>query len=333
MVFVSGGTGLVGMHLIASLLSDGQQVVAGKRANSDLSAIRDFLKYSLPNVPGAFESIQWRDVDLEDRASFAIAMKDCNAIYHAAAMVSFHSKDFSRMVEFNVGSTRTMVDYALDHDVTFFGYVSSVAALGREENKPITESTEWKYDENNSTYAGSKYNAELEVWRGIEEGLNAYMVNPSIIMGIGDFTRSSAEIFKQVKKGMPYYPGGNNGFVAVQDVVEVLRHMCEKEAPSRRYMLVAENWSYQHLFDLVANAVNGKSPNKQAPLWTMKLYWRIQQIKELFTGKRAFVTRESLRNANQKYTYDATKVKNELNYQFQDVKEVIKETGEYFLNH
>ena len=333
MVFVSGGTGLVGMHLIASLLSDDQQVVAGKRPSSDLSAIREFLKYSLPNRPDAFNSIDWRDVDLEDRASFASAMQGCDAVYHAAAMVSFHSKDFSRMVEFNVGSTRTMVDYALDADVKFFGYVSSVAALGRDENRSITETTEWKYDENNSTYAGSKYNAELEVWRGIEEGLNAYMVHPAIIMGIGDFNRSSAEIFKQVDKGMPYYPGGNNGFVAVQDVVAVLRRISENGAPSRRYMLVAENWSYKHLFDLVAKAINGKAPDKEAPLWMMILYWRIQQLKELFAGKRAFVTKESLRNANQSYSYDASKVKDELKYEFQDVQEVIKETGEYFQNH
>ncbi|MGB0423682.1 MAG: NAD-dependent epimerase/dehydratase family protein [Flavobacteriales bacterium] len=330
MILVTGGTGLVGMHLLASLRADGKAVRACKRASSDLTKIKEFFDYSFPNKPEAFDEIEWLDTDLLDVESLTFAMSGCQEVYHSAAMVSFHPKDHKDMVDFNVGATANVVNVAMDLGVKSLGYVSSVAAFGRDGKKPVSEKTVWKYDDENSTYAGSKYNSELEVWRGVEEGLNAYMVNPGIIIGIGDFERSSAELFKQVHKGIPFYPGGSNGFVGVQDVVEVLRNITENGAPSRRYLLVAENWSYQTLFDKIAQAVGGKAPEKAAPQILLTLYCWLQKAKEFLTGKRAFVTKESIRNASQMYSYDASKVKSELNHSFHDVGEVINETGSYF---
>lgn len=331
MIFVTGGTGLVGMHLLASLSADNHRIKAVKRSGSNTDLVKEFFAYSLPNDPEAFERIQWVEVDLMDYADVASAMANCETVYHAAAIVSFHPKDFKEMVDFNVGATANLVNVALELGIASFGYVSSVAALGRKDNEPVTEDTEWKYDAENSTYAGSKYNSELEVWRGVEEGLNAHIVNPAVIMGIGDFSRSSAEVFKQMEDGFPYYPGGSNGFVAVQDVVDVLRRMAEQGSPSRQYMLVSENWSYKELFGHVAQALNKKPPAKLASQRMMNFYCFLQRLKELFTGRRAFVTKESVRNASQNYTYDASRVKKELNYNFEDLPTVIQETGRYFL--
>lgn len=331
MIFVTGGTGLVGMHLLASLSAEKRSIKAVKRAGSNIDLVEQFFAYSLPNDPDAFARIEWVEADLMDYAEVASAMAHCDTVYHAAAIVSFHPKDFKEMVAFNVGATAQLVNVALELGVSSFGYVSSVAALGRKDNESITEATEWKYDAENSTYAGSKYNAELEVWRGIEEGLNAHIVNPAVIMGIGDFSRSSAEVFKQMDEGFPYYPGGSNGFVAVQDVVDVLRKMVEHGSPSRQYMLVSENWSYQELFKLVAKALDKTPPTKLASQGMMNFYCFLQRLKELFTGKRAFVTKESVRNASQNYTYDASRVKKELDYTFEDLPTVIQETGTYFL--
>lgn len=330
MILVTGGTGLVGMHLLASLRADGKAVRACKRASSDLTKIETFFKYSFPNKPDAFTGIEWVDTDLLDFESLSFAMSGCQEVYHSAAMVSFHPKDHREMVDFNVGSAANLVNVAMNEGVERLGYVSSVAAFGREGNKPVSEKTIWKYDDENTTYAGSKYNSELEIWRGIQEGLNAYMVNPGIILGIGDFDRSSAELFKQVHKGIPFYPSGANGYVGVQDVVEVLRKITENGAPSRRYLLVAENWTYQTLFSKIADAVGGTAPTKAAPQGLLKAYCWLQRVKELLTGKKAFVTKESIRNASQSYSYDASQVKEELNYKFHDVGEVIKETGSYF---
>lgn len=332
MVFLTGGTGLVGMHLLASLRAEGKMVRALKRESSDLAAIKAFFDYSFPSKPEAFDGIEWVDGELLDVPLLASYMEGCDEVYHAAAMVSFHPKDHKQMLEVNVEGTANMVNLALAQGVKRFGYVSSVAALGRDDKASITEDTEWKYDSKNSTYAGSKYNSELEVWRGIEEGLNAYMVNPGIILGIGDFKRSSAELFLQMHKGFPYYPGGHNGFVAVGDVVRVLRKMMDEGAPSRRYLLVHENWSYELLFQKVAASLKTTAPKKVAPLWLMKAFQRLQQVTEFFTGKRAFVTKESVRNSNQNYSYDASKVKKELKFEFQNLDEVIEETGAYFMS-
>lgn len=330
MIFITGGTGLVGMHLLASLRADGKKVRALKRASSDLKPIQHFFEYSFPNQKDAFEGIEWVEGELLDIPFLEKCMEDCDEVYHAAAMVSFHPKDRKKMLQINVEGTANMVNVALAQGVDRFGYISSVAALGRDEKGPITEDTEWKYDANNSTYAGSKYNSELEVWRAIEEGLNAYMVNPGIILGIGDFKRSSAELFLQMHKGFPYFPGGRNGFVAVGDVVRVLRKMMDEGAPSRRYLLVHENWSYELLFQKVAASLKKSPPKKVAPLWLMKGFQILQQVVEFFTGRRAFVTKESVRNSNQKYSYSAAKVEKELGFEFQNLDEVIQETGAYF---
>lgn len=326
MVLVTGGTGMVGMHLIASLLKRGEQVRALHRAGSDFQPVKQFFEYSGLQL----EQVEWRVCELNDIPALEDAMEGCKEVFHAAALVSFHNKDRKLIYETNVQGTENIVNVALESDIEVLTYISSVAALGRDERTlVITEDTEWKDDPNLSNYARSKHMAEREVWRGMEEGLKVVVVNPGIILGIGDFCRSSAEIFRQLDKGMPFYPPGSNGFVAVQDVVEACHFLKENDLHNDRFLLVTEHMKFDELFAKVGATIDAKVPKKEAPFWLMRTVQILGSIKEFLTGKRAFVTREGIRNASNSYHYDNRKIK-ESGFKFTGLDSVIEETGKYY---
>jgi nucleoside-diphosphate-sugar epimerase len=328
MNFVTGGTGLVGMHLIAALLHRGEQVRMLVREGSDLDPLERFLAHSKADR-AKLETVTG---DLADVPSLEEGMAGCERVFHAAALVSFHRKDKEKLFSVNTEGTANVVNVALSTDgLSEMVYISSVAALGRNtDGTPVNEQTEWKDGPELTNYAKSKHMAEREVWRGREEGLRVFIVNPSIILGIGDFRRSSAEIFRQVDKGMPFFPPGSNGFVAVQDVVAACFHALESDMNGERFLLSGEHLSYDELFHLVAESIGAKAPDKAAPPWLMKLARIGASLGELFTGKRAFITKEGVRNAQANYRYDASKIKGS-GFTFTPIRQVIAETGSFYL--
>lgn len=328
MNLVTGGTGMVGMHLIAALLKAGEPVRALLRTTSDTSALDRLLKH----VNADTSLLERVEGDLLDVESLTSAMHGCKKVFHAAALVSFHRKDKSKLFRTNVEGTFNMVNVALETSgLEAFVYISSVAALGRNRRRDaVTEASEWKDDPDLANYARSKHMAEREVWRGSEEGLKIFMVNPSIILGIGDFERSSAEIFRQIDRGMPFYPPGSNGFVAVQDVVAACFHLLEHDLSAERYILNASHLTYGELFQKVGDAVGAKAPDAAAPRWLMRAVHLGVSLLEKISGKRAFVTREGIRNASKEFHYDARKMES-TGFRFTPLDAVIRETGKYYL--
>ena len=327
MNFVTGGTGLVGMHLIANLIKKGEPVRALHRKGSNLAPVKAFLKHTLQSD---FQP-EWVEGELADVGSLEEAMSDVQTVFHAAALVSFHRKDRQALYEVNVQGTANMVNLALSEGVSKFVYISSVAALGRkDELEPVNEKTEWKDGPELTHYSKSKHMAEREVWRGHEEGLDVVIVNPGIIVGIGDFTRSSAEIYHQVDKGIPYYPPGANGFVAVEDVSDACFHLLENGPLNERFLLVGAHMPLKVLFEKVAKSLHKEAPQKEAPAWLMGLVWRLSRLAEFFTRKHGFVTKEGVRNAQKKYAYDTSKLLEQTSFTYRDIDAVIAETGAYY---
>ncbi|WP_306641081.1 NAD-dependent epimerase/dehydratase family protein [Sanyastnella coralliicola] len=326
MNLITGGTGLVGMHFIAALLKDKQEVRALIRKGADLTSVESFLRYQQLDP----KSVDWVEGDILDVPSLMDAMEGVSRVIHAAALVSFHRKDRDLLYQVNVEGTANMVNVAMSAEIGEFVYISSVAALGRQDGAlEVHEETEWKDDPELSHYARSKHMAEREVWRGSEEGLKVFVVNPGIIIGIGDFDRSSAEVFKQVDKGMPYYPGGSNGFVAVQDVIAASMHLIEHDHSNERYLLVGEHLKYQELFEQVGASIGAKVPSKEAPLWLMNTVRILSSIGERLTGKRAFITKENVKSASSNYRYLNDRMLS-TSFKFTPLKGVIEETGKYY---
>lgn len=259
----------------------------------------------MQQLPG----VSWLRADLLDIYDVEEAMQGVSEIYHCAAIVSFKKEDKEQLLHFNTESTANVVNEAILQDVRKMVYVSSIAALGRsKEGEPITEEEQWEESRYNSVYADSKHRAELEVWRGTGEGLDAVVINPGIILGECDWDTGSAALVKMVHKEFPYYTGGINAWVDVQDVVTLMYQLMNSDITGERFIASAGNFSYKEVFTQLATAMHRKPPHKLANSFMSGIVWRLSVLKSKLTGKPATITRETARTAQRKALYDNSKL-------------------------
>ena len=332
MILVTGSTGLVGSHLIYQLISKGEEVCALKRKSSSTTLVKKVFSWYAKDHETLFDKIQWIDGDLLDYDSLIYAMKDVDYVYHTAAVVSFNAADKERLMLTNVTGTANIVNAALETKIKKLCYVSSVAALGRAGNNQITtETTEWKDIQGLSNYSHSKHSAEMEVWRGIAEGLNAVIINPTIILGPGKWEEGSVKMFKTVYKGLMFYTGGRNGYVDVNDVAKAMILLMEGNFTKERFLITSENIWYKDLFTWMAEALKVKAPKLKAGPFLSGISWRILKLFSFFTGKPPLITKETATTANQDYRYSNKKFIQATGMKFKPVKQTIEETAKIFL--
>ena len=312
MIFVTGASGLVGSHLIKSLLAKDKQVVA-------------LYRQTIPSFEGA-EKVNWILGDILDVVSLTKAMQGVTQVYHCAAIVSFSPKQKQQLFKINIEGTANVVNAALSAGVKKMVYVSSVAALGRiREDKPIDETMNWTPETSNSAYGQSKYLGEMEVWRGIAEGLNAVMVNPTIILGNGNWEDSSTKIFKNVYNEFPWYTTGSTGFVDVKDVAKIMIDLMQSNINAQRFIVSAENKTYQQVFNLIAKGFGKKQPAKKVTPFFAALAWRVEAIKSWFTKNDPLLTKETTKTALAKVTFDNSKLLKHLpNFTYTKIEDTIE---------
>lgn len=333
MVLVTGATGFLGAHLLIELLNNNQNIRAIKRENSDLNFVKKIFSYYHQDVDYLYKKIEWVDADVMDIFSLEDAMQGVEKVYHCAAVVSFSPKDKTRLFDTNVKGTANVVNTSLRMQIKKLCFVSSIAAIGRSENnQQTTEETEWKSSKRNSNYAVSKYNAEMEIWRGIEEGLNAVIVNPSVILGPGDWKSGSAKIFDTLGKGSKFYTEGVNGFVDVRDVAKVMFLLMESEIINERFIVSSENLSYRELFTLILKAYHMKAPHIEAPRILLELFWRFERIRGNLFNIRPLITRETVNTSQSKYYYSTEKLQKAIGFQFKPMAEIINFTAKHYMN-
>ncbi|MBP6334122.1 MAG: NAD-dependent epimerase/dehydratase family protein [Bacteroidia bacterium] len=317
MILVTGGTGLVGAHLIFDLIRSGRKVRALRRDTSSMAVINRVFHHD----PALLEKVEWAVGDVTDLYSILEALEGVTEVYHCAAVISFNPREFSEMMRINVQGTSNMVNLSLEKGIAKFCHLSSVAALGRvEEGKIITEETVWKTSKSNSNYAISKYSAEREVWRGAEEGLSVVVVNPSVILGAGDWNQGSSKLFRQVWNGLRFYTGGMTGFVDVRDVSSCCTSLMDKNIFNKRFILNSENISYQSLLSFIAEGFHKRAPQILAKPFLAELAWRVEGIRSWFLKSSPLITKETSRNGSKKWTYSNERIRKELDFNFIPVK-------------
>jgi nucleoside-diphosphate-sugar epimerase len=295
-ILVTGGTGFLGHHLLEKL------------AALD-TPVRAIYRSHIPEIP-LQNKIEWIKADILDIATLEDAMENVTQVYHCAAKVSFLPKERDELMKINAEGTANVVNLCIEKRISKLLYVSSVAAIGRSRhNEHITEKNKWEDGPDNSGYAFSKHLGEMEVWRGIGEGLNAVIVNPTIILGSGNWKQGSAALFKTVYNRFPFYTTGINGFVDVRDVVKAIVLLMESNISGERFILNGDSWSYQQLFVSMAEAMQVKAPSKKASPWMGEIVWRWEQLKSVLnSGFNPVVTKETARTAQLKVYYDAKKI-------------------------
>jgi len=313
-ILVTGGSGLVGKELLSQLLNKGESVVA----IYNKTPLADFKSANLQQV----------NCNILDVVGLAELMQGIEQIYHCAAIVSFMPAQQKEMFTINIEGTANIVNAALNAGVQKLVHVSSVAALGRiRENEPVTEQMNWTEETSNSKYGQSKYLGELEVWRGIAEGLDAVIVNPVIILGDGGWDTGSSQLFKTVYNEFPWYTEGITGFVDVRDVAKAMIGLMESKTTNQRFILSAANLTYRNVFNMIAAAFNKKAPYKKVTPLLAKIVWRLEAFKSIFTGKNPLITKETAATALAKVYYNNTKLPQFLpGFQYEPIEATIKHT-------
>ncbi|MCF6352271.1 MAG: NAD-dependent epimerase/dehydratase family protein [Cyclobacteriaceae bacterium] len=316
MILVTGGSGVVGAQVIKKLVGQKLAVRATKRSTSDISWTNDINN-----------SIDWVVCDILDLLSLDKAFEGITHVVHCAAIVSFDNSIDSKMHLVNIEGTKNILTFCQKNNVKKLVYISSVAALGRATNATsIAENTKWESSSLNTAYANSKYLAELEVWRAQEEGLSTVILNPSVIIGPGNWSSSSLNLFAHVKKGNPLYPIGSINYVDVRDVANITNHFLFNATQGERFVLNAGLILYKTFFELIAKSLNKKAPSLKIspPLAIFAAY--ILRIVRFFTGIKFNITKEAVKLSQLSVLFSAKKVEETLNYKFKRVEDSIQWT-------
>lgn len=321
MIFVTGGTGLIGSFLLQELRARGL-------------AVRALHRGAVP--AGAAPGVEWLAGDLLDTEVLRQAIgPEVTHVFHCAGLVSYAPQDEDLLLRVNVEGTAAVVDACLARPGIRLAHVSSVAALGGPagsrglaapaEARPVTEVATWDLGAAHPAYATSKYLGELEVWRGVAEGLSAVIVNPSVVLGPGNWHRSSTRLLRYAHQQHLFYTKGLINFVDVRDVVaQLLALALDQPALSgERYILSAEARPLAEFFGLAAAAMHRRPPTVAVPGWAAEIIWRFEHARAVLTGARPLITKDTARAGRQPVVYVHAKVQSATGLGFRPLAETL----------
>ncbi|MCP9198744.1 NAD-dependent epimerase/dehydratase family protein [Gramella sp. GC03-9] len=332
MILVTGGTGLVGAHLLYELAQDQDRILATKRHSSNIQSVRKvFGYYSDPEkADRLFEKIKWVTASLTNIPSLTDAFERVEYVYHCAALISFDPSDERKLRKINIEGTANIVNLCIAKNVKKLCYVSSVAAIGANLNdEPVNESSKWNPEAHHNDYAISKYGAEIEVWRGTQEGVPTVIVNPGIIIGPGYWDSGSGKIFSRIDKGLKYHFPKVSGFVGVGDVVDAMLKLMHSNIKNEQFILVAENLSFEKVLKDTARLLDKPEPSKRLTKWMVSLGWIFQKIGSWF-GMPRQITRESISSLFGETRYDNSKIRERLQFDFTPIDRVLEKTASIY---
>mgnify|MGYP000265336223 CR=1 FL=1 len=329
MVFVTGGTGLVGSHIICELLENKHSVRALYREKSSLEWFYRTAKYLLKSsYEELITNVEWVQGDVLDIISLIDGIQGCHQVYHCAAVVSFSKSDREFLQNVNVQGTANVVNACLGLEIKpDLCFISSTASIGGVEKKMVTEDVPYSAENSGSFYSYTKYLAELEVIRGREEGLNVSILNPSIILGFANWNKGSSKFFKNGKSGFPFYTVGSNAFVDARDVSKAAILITERKCFEGKYLCAAWNLSFQDVFTKIANEFGSNPPKFRVSPRLAEVAWRIAVFVRFFTGS-GIISKESARSGSKTMSYSSQKLIDELEFTFRSIDDTISHSCE-----
>ncbi len=323
MVLVTGGTGLVGAHLLAQLLEAHARVRAIRRADSDLDHVKKVFGYYGTETADSFKRIEWAIADINDLPALEAAFDGVTLVYHAAALISFDPTDFTNLMKVNAEGTANIVNLCLAHNIKKMCYVSTIGTIGKAVGGgKATEDDELGLEHIN-VYASSKHAAEIEVWRGAIEGLPVVMVNPGVIIGPGFWHTGSGTLFATAQKGRNFYPPGGTGFVSVYDVVKLMVALMDSTLANERYIVVAQNLSFREILEMVSKKIAKPVPTKKLRYWQLELLRVAEFALTFFTAKRRRITRATIHSLKHRDHYANDKIIKALGFEFEPLEKSI----------
>jgi dihydroflavonol-4-reductase len=330
MIVVTGGTGLIGSHLLPLLAKGEEPVRAIIREGSRPELLKDLWAIYTPDPESLYQKIEWYRADMLNKASLADAIRGWSKIYHCAGYVSFDRRKRKEIRNTNVIAVRNLVDCCLEMNTGKIVHVSSVAAIASpHDNGPADESSGWPV-KSWSEYARTKTLGELEIWRGIHEGLDAVIVNPSIILGAAVNNRGSSMLFETLKRGLDFYPSGSAGFVDVRDVAEAMVKLGNSDLSGERFVLNGANLSYRELFEKALAGFGKKPPKYKLSIFVTFLAWIGESILTFFNRREPRITRSTIRSSRSHQSYSAEKITRSTGFRFRSIDDTVGELVGYY---
>jgi dihydroflavonol-4-reductase len=320
-ILITGATGFVGSYVLRKLTAEGySNIICTRRVGSSLE------------LTTGIEGIEWVDGDIMDVCFLDDITKNIDIIIHAAAIVTFDPRSFKKMISTAMEGTANLVNVALDNHVSKFVHISSIAAIGRRRKEErISEINIFSKSQYDTTYGLSKFLAEQEVWRGHAEGLNTTILNPSMILGAGRWQDSSLQIFRKVYEGMRYYPSGLTGWVDVRDVADAVLKSLTTDFNGQRYIISAENHSYQSVFEKIANVLQVNPPASALKPRMSQIVWRLEALRSWILNKKPVITKETVESMSAHSEYSNKKSIEDLKLFYIPFEKTIEESCKVFL--
>ncbi len=331
MVLVTGGTGLIGAHLLLHLLKKGTQVRAIHRKGSDLNRVQKVFGYYTDNASILFEKINWIEADLNDIPALELAFKNIDYVYHAAAFISFDPRDYKKLLKVNAEGTSNIVNLCISYGISKLCYLSTIGTIGKSINaNTATEENEWN-DQNVNVYALSKYEAEMEVWRGSQEGLSVVILNPGVVLGPGFWDTGSGTLFTKANKGYSFYPPGGTGFITVHDVVKLMTSLLESKIENERFIAVAENLSFHEILIRLTKELDKSAPTIELKYWQLEIGRIGDAIWSWLTRNPRRLTKSAIHSMKHRDVYVNQKTQKVLDFKFESLDQTITFSCHHFL--
>ena len=332
MILVTGGTGLVGSHLLVRLAQENEPIRAIYRTSESIEKTKKVFSYYSNIAKDLFANIEWVQADITEVPSMIPAFKGVKKVYHCAAVISFDPTAYRTMRKVNIHGTAIIANLAIDAKVEKLCFVSSIATIGDDPKKEFAnEENDWVGNEKNNGYAITKYGAETEVWRASQEGVDVVIVNPGVILGSGFWTTGSGKMFSQIDKEFSYYSNGVTGFVGVKDVVGCMVQLMQSNCKNQRFILVSENKSFKEVLFSIAEALGKKKPTRCVQPWQASLFWRWEWLVSKITSRKIRMSKYTAKTLFRKTYYSSEKCKIQLEVTFKSVEEVIKQVSKEYL--
>jgi len=323
MVLVTGGTGLVGAHLLLHLVQNNIPVRAIYRQGSNLKRVEKVFSYYSQNATVLFNKIEWLLADINDIPALEIAFKNVEYVYHAAALISFDPKDYRKLKKINALGTANIVNLCLSNDIKKLCYVSTIGAIGKSaKGVKATEENDWTGQEAN-VYGLTKHRAEMEVWRGSQEGLPVVIVNPGIIIGPGFWDTGSGKLFKTANREYRFYPPGGTGFITVGDVIKMMMTLMNSKVTNKRFIAVAENLTFKDILTRLSTELGKKAPTVELKVWQLQLGRVFDYFKYLFTRSGRKITKKTIYSFMHRESYDNQRIIDTVGFEFESLNQVI----------
>ena len=318
-VFITGATGFIGNNLVSKLLEKGYKV---KILVRDKKKLNRFI---------------WKDLieivygDILEPESFSRKINDCEIIIHSAALIAFWNRIWERLYKVNVIGTRNILNEAIKIKCKKFVHISSVAAIGYgEDGEAISEEHPYNWKKHNISYMETKHEAEEEVFKAIKNGLNATIVNPANVWGIGDFNGRRVKVIKALKYGLPFYIDCGTNFVDVDAVCEATVNAIELGKCSERYILGGDNLTIKEFLSIIADEINAKKPFLKLPKLPIVFLSYAQEALGLIINIPPRPSASQLCFLGRKIYYDSSKAIRELKMPVISLRECIRKTVRFY---